>query len=104
MVSRTALVLAHVVFALLVIGLLYRQYDERERDVTEKRRIAAEEHRETERLQSENQIQQGLLRGLRANDPYVVELLAREKLRYTRSGELMPPPRPVETDTAPTAK
>ena len=32
---------------------------------------------------------------MNAKDPYVIELLAREKLQYGRPGEISPPPVPA---------
>ncbi|MFW5845353.1 MAG: hypothetical protein ACOCXJ_03915, partial [Planctomycetota bacterium] len=36
--------------------------------------------------------------GLDANDPYVVELIARERHGFQAPGEIKPPPMPADTD------
>lgn len=92
---RTLLLAAHAALALLIIGLLFRQYEERRAQVAETRRAAEADREVTERLARETQVQQDLLRGIKDGDPYVVEMLAREKLRYQRQGEIAPPPRPA---------
>jgi len=98
MIRASVLVLAHVAVAVVVIGLLYRQYDEREGELRTIRRQAAESRSETERMQRENVVNQRLRSGLERSDPFVVELLAREKLRLTRPGEIALPPAPAAID------
>jgi cell division protein FtsB len=91
---KMALVIAHGVVAVLIIGVLCHQLKARQQDTEDFRRIANQEHDDTQRLQRENQVQQDLLKGIRQNDPYVVELLAREKLRFAGPGEIAPPQLP----------
>ncbi len=87
--------LVHAAIAIAVVGLLYGQYDARQREVDETRRLADRERAETARLERENTVHQDLLRGLKDNDPYVVELVARDRLDYARPGEVAPPPLPA---------
>ncbi len=87
--------LVHSAVAIAVVGLLYGQYDTRQREVDETRRLADRERAETARLEHENAVHQDLLRGLKDNDPYVVELVARDRLGYARPGEVAPPPLPT---------
>ncbi len=92
---RPIALLFHVAAAIAVVGLLYGQYDARSREVDETRRLAGRERAETARLERENTVHQDLLRGLKDNDPYVVELVARDRLNYARPGEVAPPPLPA---------
>lgn len=94
---QTVLVFAHAALAMAIISLLWVQYDQRQRSVAEVRRTAEAERATTEKIEQEVKVQQDLLRGLKQGDPYVVEMLARDKLDYQRPGELTPPalpPRP----------
>ena len=93
-VRRTLLIAAHAAVATAIIAMLYGQYDERQRAVSATRRAADAERRETEAVQRENQVLGDTLKGIKANDPYVVEMLARDKLGYQRPGEMAPPPLP----------
>lgn len=85
----------HAAIGLAVIGLLWRQYQERQAAVVEMRRTAADEHAATERARHDNAVAQQLRQGLEQNDPYAVELMARERLQYARPGEIAPPPLPA---------
>lgn len=87
--------LIHLAVAIAVVGLLSGQYEARRREVDETRRLADRERAETARLDRENTVHQDLLRGLKDNDPYVVELVARDRLGYARPGEVAPPPLPT---------
>jgi hypothetical protein len=93
---QALLVLAHAALATTIIGLLWMQYDQRRHAVAEVRRVADAEHAETQRVQQDVRVQQDLLRGIKQGDPYVVEMLARDKLEYQRPGELTPPALPEE--------
>ena len=95
-IRQAILVLAHATLALAIIGLLWSQYDQRHQAVAEVRRAADAEHAETEKVKADVQVQQDLLRGIKQGDPYVVEMLARDKLDYQRPGELTPPTRPQD--------
>ena len=99
-VRQALLVIAHAALATTIIGLLWMQYDQRRQAVAEVRRAAETEHAETLRVQQEVRVQQDLLRGIKQGDPYVVEMLARDKLEYQRPGELTPPvlPEAVKKD------
>jgi len=97
---RLLLIALHAGLGLAIIAVLYRNYQSREQAVDEVRRTADREHRDTERMQHDDSVQRELLQGLRSNNPYVVELMAREKLQYVRSGEIAPPPLPVIDKTA----
>jgi cell division protein FtsB len=89
-----ALVIGHGMVAILILGVLCHQLKTREQDTEDVRRTAEQERDDTQRMQHENQVQQDLLKGIRQNDPYVVELLAREKLRFAGPGEIAPPQLP----------
>jgi hypothetical protein len=68
---------------------------ERAQDAANKRGEAARDRALTESQRAETDRLQSLLEGKRKLDPYVVELLARDRLRYLRPGELSPPPAPT---------
>ena len=91
---RTLLIAAHAALATAIIAMLYGQYDERHRAVAATRQSAAAERGDTHSVQRENQVLSDTLKGIKASDPYVVEMLARDKLGYQRPGEMAPPPLP----------
>lgn len=93
-VRRTLLIAAHAAVATAIVAMLYSQYDDRHRAVATTRQAAEAERRETAAVQRENQVLSDTLTGIKANDPYVVEMLARHKLGYQRAGEMAPPPLP----------
>ena len=95
-VRQALLVIAHATLALAIIGVLWLQYDQRQQAVTDVRRTAESEHTDTEKVKQDVQVQQDLLHGIKQGDPYVVEMLARDKLDYQRPGELTPPSLPQE--------
>jgi hypothetical protein len=87
----------HILLGLAVLVLLVRQLGIRAQEVSDIRGLANHEHTETVQMQRTMQLHQDLLSGMRNKDPYVVELLARQKLNYARPGEFTPPPL-VKTD------
>lgn len=94
-VQRALLLVAHVALATGIIAMLYAQYDERQRAVATTRRAAENDRRGTESVRRDNQVLGDTLTGIKASDPYVVEMLARDKLGYQRTGEMAPPPLPA---------
>ncbi len=88
-----AIRLLHAAFAVALLGWLVSSYVERRAELDKVREAADAERLETQRLQSEIERGKALRDGLKRDDPYVVEFLARERLQYTASGELAPPPR-----------
>ena len=80
---------------LAVVASLCRQLGARSGEVGVIRAQAQADRSETLRMQQELDLQRNLLVALRAGDPYVVELLARDRFGYTRPGELSPPPLPA---------
>ncbi len=89
---RGLAILLHVAIAIAAVGLLYRQYQQRQADVATVKKDADREHADTQRLEKDVQVQQHILGGIREGDPFVVEMLARDRLDLTRPGELTPPP------------
>ncbi len=85
--------LLHAAFAVALLGWLVSTYVERHRELVKVREAAASEALETQRLQNEIEHSKALRDGLKRDDPYVVEFLARDRLQYTAPGELAPPPR-----------
>ena len=75
-----------------VVASLYGRLVEREAEVEAVRIAAANERRDTAELQRQVAVQEALLDGLRDQDPYVVELLTRDRLGWRGEGETPPPP------------
>ncbi len=98
---RHALIVLHLLAAIAVLIVLTRHLGSRAQDVSDLRAIADRERSETESMRVELARQQLLLEGRRQQDPYVIELLARQRLGYIRPGEYTPPPMPQERRAAP---
>ena len=88
-----AIRLLHAAFAVVLLGWLVAGYIEKRGELEKVRAAAAAENLETQRLQAEIEHGKALREGLKRDDPYVVEFLARERLQYAAPGELTPPPR-----------
>ena len=86
--------LLHAAFAIALLGWLVAGYVERRADLGKVRAAAAAEREETERLHSEIEKGKALRDGLKRDDAYVVEYMARERLQYTTPGDITPPPIP----------
>jgi len=93
--TRGPLVVVHAVFATVVVISFSIYLRERENDVAHVKQIALQERQDTARLQHDITQQEALLDGLRRKDPYVVELIARDRLKYIGTGEIAPPPLPA---------
>jgi hypothetical protein len=93
--ARGPLFVVHGVFATVVVLGLWMHLQERERNVESLRVTAQQEHLETIALEADITQQEALIDGLRAKDPYVVELIARDKLNYVGVAEISPPPLPT---------
>jgi hypothetical protein len=93
--ARGPLFVLHMVFATVVVIGLVMHLGEREREVSRIKEVARQEREETVRLENDIAQQEALLSGLRRKDPYVVELIARDKLDYSAAGEISPPPLPA---------
>lgn len=92
---RALSIAIHILLGLGVLFLLVRQLGVRAQEVSDVRGLAAQEHLDTVRMAREAKLHQELLTAIRAKDPYVIELLARDRYSYSRSGELSPPPLPT---------
>jgi cell division protein FtsB len=93
--ARGPLFVVHAVFATVVVISLFIYLQEREAEVARVKQVAHQERQETQRLEADIRQQEALLDGLRHKDPYVVELVARDRLRYAIPGEIAPPPLPA---------
>jgi cell division protein FtsB len=93
--ARGPLVVVHAVFATLVVIGLSIALQEREKEVAHVKQIAQQEREETQRLQADIAQQEALIDGLRRKDPYVVELVARDRLNFAGKDEIAPPPLPA---------
>lgn len=88
-----ALRLVHATLAIALVGWLVSAYAERRGELGKVRDLAAAEQQETQRLNAEIERGKALRDGLKRDDPYVVEYLARDRLQYAGPGEMNPPPR-----------
>jgi cell division protein FtsB len=88
-----ALRLVHAALAIALVGWLVSAYAERRGELGKVRDLAAAEQLETQRLNAEIERGKALRDGLKRDDPYVVEYLARDRLQYAGPGEMNPPPR-----------
>lgn len=93
--ARGPFFVLHVVFATVVVISLFIYLQERQNEVSHIQQVARKEHLETLQLQADLVQQEALIKGLQHKDPYVVELIARDKFKYTGAGEIAPPPLPV---------
>ena len=84
--------LLHAAVAIALLGWLASVLVDRRSDVAQVRELTAKEHAESERIKAELIRSQALRDGLRRDDPYVIEFMARDRLQYTGPGELNPPP------------
>jgi cell division protein FtsB len=78
------------------IGYLATVLVERRREAAALRSLADDRTAETRRMRDEIARDEALRDGLKQDDPYVVEYLARERLRWTAPGEFAPPPATVD--------
>lgn len=85
--------LLHAAFAIALVGWLVASYAERRGELAKVREAAASERLETQRMQGDIERGRALRDGLKRDDPYVIEYLARERLQYAGPGEMSPPPR-----------
>jgi hypothetical protein len=93
---RQVLIAVHIVGGIAIVAALIHHLGDRAQEVNGVRVAARAEHEVPVRLTRENARLGELLRGVDNQDPYVIELLAREKLGYGRPGEITPPPTPPE--------
>ena len=91
---RAFFIALHLLVGLAILVFLVRQLGVRAQEVSDIRGLATREHLDTVRMQRDMQLHQDLLSAMRAKDPYVVELLARDRLSYSRPNEYTPPPIP----------
>jgi hypothetical protein len=101
---RQGLIAAHAIGGIAIVAALCHHLGDRAQEVNGVRVAARSEHEVPARLNRENARLGELLRGVENQDPYVIELLAREKLGYGRPGEITPPPAPPEKPAAPDAR
>lgn len=93
--ARGPLFVVHAVLGTVLVISLSIYLQEREAEVARVKQVAQQERLETQRLQHDIDQQKALINGLRQKDPYVVELIARDRLKYAGPGEIAPPPLPA---------
>lgn len=82
----------HAVVALALVGWLASVLVERRSELAKVRDLADKERLERQRAETGLARGQALRDGLKRDDPYVVEYLARDRLQFAGPGELAPPP------------
>lgn len=91
---QSLLVAGHLIVAAVVVYNVWMQHNARETEVSQLRDLAGKELELTTSHREQVAIYEALLEGLREQDPYVVELLARDRLGYRqRNLREVPPPR-----------
>jgi hypothetical protein len=88
----------HLAIAVALVALVHLAVQHRRTAVAERSREAALEQAETARTRDAMERDRALRDGLRANDPFAVELIARDRLGWSRPGEQRPPPAPGAVD------
>lgn len=90
---------AHLVVGGVIVVTMYDVHERRGEEVQLVRQQADEVEVESESLQERVTVMRALRDGLAAEDPYVVELLARRRLDWHGgSHEIEPPPRADQDD------
>lgn len=84
--------LFHAAVAIAVVGWLASVLVERRDELAKVRELADKERSERQRAEAELAHGQALRDGLKRDDPYVVEYMARDRLQFAGPGELVPPP------------
>ncbi len=100
---RQILIAVHSIIGIALIAVLCRQLGERAQEVNQVRLQARQERESTTRMHADIAQMDEIRKGLERSDPYVIELLAREKLQFTGAGreEYHPAPAPsVDRDGA----
>lgn len=90
--TRGPLLVLHAAIGTLLVMTLLFQLRDREHRLVQFREDTTREVAEARRLQQEITELESRRDGMARKDPYVVELMVREKLQYTRPGEIVPPP------------
>ncbi len=92
--TRQILIAVHLLLGLLVLAGLCSRLGRRAQEVNAVRISAQQEHERTLAVQADIGHMDELRKGLERQDPYVVELLARQRLGFARPGDITPPPTP----------
>lgn len=95
---QTFFLLGHGAIALIIISNLFFYQQERQSDVDKLKQVANSEQALTDELRQQVEEYSAVLEGLRAKDPYVIELLARERLGYQHSERREVPPPPINQE------
>jgi hypothetical protein len=88
---RQVLIAVHVLLGLLIVAALCSRLGNRAMEVNQVRITTHQEQEKTLAIQREITRMDELRKGIEHEDPYVIELLARQKLQYARPGEISPP-------------
>ena len=96
--SQTVIVAIHVALGATIAVAVANHYTMRRAEVDALRAQADHDSRTTTALEQETAVQEAILSGLREQDPFVVELIARHRHHYQGAdgNEILPPPLPAE--------
>jgi hypothetical protein len=98
-VNRIAVIvlIVHAAIGAGIVAAVWRHHTAREAEVARLRDLAEQERQQTISMERSLARDEALRAGLRVHDPFVVELLVRERLGWTRPGDVALPPRPPTT-------
>jgi hypothetical protein len=91
---RLILLALHLAGAVVVALWMVERYQQREAAVDALAQRERSESAACEEQRHQLSVQQARLEGIDRQEPYVVELIAREKFGFRSPGEIAPPPMP----------
>ena len=86
------LLVLHLLIALYLVSLMWMRYQQATEERHHQRAITDHEHEQTEALRRRVESLEAIKAGLLADDPYVVEMMARSLHGYRAQGDISPPP------------
>lgn len=93
-IANGLLLVANALLGTWVVTSLYARLVERETEVEAVRLAADDERAAMVELERQVAVKEAVLDGLRDEDPYVIEFMARDRLGWRGDGEVPPPPLP----------
>lgn len=86
------LLVLHLLIALYLVSLMLVRYQQATEEQRQQRAITDHEREQTEDLRRRVDSLEAIKEGLLADDPYVVEMMARSLHGYRCPGDITPPP------------
>ncbi len=86
------LLVMHLLIAGYVVSLMLVRYQQAQQERDAQRAITDHEREQTEALRRRVDSLEAIKEGLRADDPYVIEKMARSLHGYRSPGDISPPP------------